>query len=434
MLRDMTSTPGTSKRSFGIGLMALAGAIFLAVHVFGFSNAVTLSGDMVYGDGTAADLTPPPRYRLMRVPATPLAAKHDAANRLAADFAQIYFCAQQFDRPGAAYNTKDTLDPWHRPALYAPLTHWLCLVTVCKLPYGYASLGHVLAQYLLFLLSFVFAFKVLAIMRHLPLGLLLVNGGLFLTPVGLSWFERGQFSLYVGSAYLWLFLGLYKRNALFLILAALFAYVKWTSFPAIFVVLCLWILTAKSKEDRIRILGLTLAFAATIVVCFLLFLDHGLYFLSSILTQELSNRIPYGISLMHIIPRWTVKILPVLIVALGWLGARRYRLDFEALFPFLLGASIVSLLYPTAAYEYNVPSLFGLIPFAIHWALSPDLGRALVGRVMAGLFILFLAVAAFSPLSNHANTYFYLVVSVIMMALPLWASRKDTGGHGLRPA
>ena len=120
--------------------------------------------------------------------------------------------------------------------------------------YGFASFLHILIQILLFFVSFIYAFKVLQIGKDLFPVILLVNFCLFLTPVGLSCFEPGQFSLYVSLSYLWLFLGLFNRNGYYILLSALFAYVKWTSFPFVSLVILLWVLNSKSiKELRYSI-------------------------------------------------------------------------------------------------------------------------------------------------------------------------------------
>ena len=145
--------------------------------------------------------------------------------------------------------------------------------------YGFASFLHILIQILLFFVSFIYAFKVLQIEKDLFPVILLVNFCLFLTPVGLSWFERGQFSLYVSLSYLWLFLGLFNRNGYYILLSALFAYVKWTSFPFIFVVILLWLLNSKSIRELRYSVSLASVYPLMVVFLFLLYFDYGIHFL-----------------------------------------------------------------------------------------------------------------------------------------------------------
>ena len=121
-----------------------------------------------------------------------------------------------------------------------------------------------------------------------------VNFCLFLTPVGLSWFERGQFSLYVSLSYLWLVLGLVNRNGYYIFLSALFAYVKWTSFPFIFLVLVLWLLNSKSIKELKYSIYLALVFPLTVVFFFLLYLEYGIHFLVGLFEQEIAYE-PQGL-------------------------------------------------------------------------------------------------------------------------------------------
>ena len=198
---------------------------FIVLQSLSLYNFILLSKDMIYGDSSGLYLKPLPRYGFMRVPENTFTLKYEAFHRLAADFAQIYFPSQKLSSLTTAY-TKDTLDPWQRPSRYAPFIHAVYSFSFCKFEYGFASFLHMLVQMLLFFASFIYAFKILRIEKDLFPVILLVNFCLFLTPVGLSWFERGQFSLYVSLSYLWLFLGLVNRNGYYIFISALFAYAR----------------------------------------------------------------------------------------------------------------------------------------------------------------------------------------------------------------
>ena len=196
-------------------------AVFFIFHLFILNNLMLLSRDMVYGDFSAAKLSPAPRLKIRRVQIR----KYNALNRLGIDFAQVYFPSKAFSNLEKNYFEGDG-DPLKRPSRYAPLIHYLCAISICNLDYGLATFLHMLIQLALFYLSLFYALMKLDLKKYILPTVLLVNYFLFLTPVGLSWFERGQFSLYVASAYLWLILGLRKSNPFLILLSACFSFVK----------------------------------------------------------------------------------------------------------------------------------------------------------------------------------------------------------------
>jgi len=300
----------------------------------------------------------------MRLPAGPLPHAHDGVGRLGADFAQIYFPAQQISRTAESYR-EGTSDPWGRPSRYPPLVHRACAGTICQLPYGPASLAHVVLQYLLLLVSLLYVFRRWNLQDSLLPALLLVNVCLFLSPVGLAWFERGQFTLYVALSILWLTFGLIERSTPSIALATLFAYVKWTAFPFVFVIVGLWVAVSKDRAELRSRIPLALLVPAAAAGLFVLDFASGLDFLAGLRHQEL-NLPSSGLSLTRFLPRAIVKALPFALLA--W-GATRYRRtdDFTECAQFLALASVLLLLYPTKAFDYSVPCLFGLVPVLVRW-------------------------------------------------------------------
>ncbi|MFP6720945.1 MAG: hypothetical protein VCF25_11890 [Candidatus Poribacteria bacterium] len=397
--------------------------IFLILHCLILNNFILLSKDMIYGDFSGLDLNPLPRYGFMRVPENHFTLKYESVNRLAADFSQIYFPSQKFSSLTTAY-TKETLDPWQRPSRYAPFIHAMCSISLCKFEYGFASFLHMLVQMLLFFLSFIYAFKILQIEKDLFPSILLVNFCLFLTPVGLSWFERGQFSLYVSLSYLWLVLGLVNRNGYYIFLSALFAYVKWTSFPFIFLVLVLWLLNSKSIKELKYSIYLALVFLLTVVFFFLLYLEYGIHFLVGLFEQEIAYE-PQGLSLMKLFPRFIVKTLPFMLVVLGYLNIRRCKNKFLFLIPYFMGSGIILTIYPTLAYDYSIPCLFCFIPLVIYWAKCFKLDEHSIGRLIKYLFFFFVIIASFSIniievfSSELTIIYGYILFAAVFILLPL---------------
>ena len=206
-------------------LKSLFFIIFVVAHVFILRNIILLSKDVVTGDGSGDGLIPFPRYGLVKIPDNPSSQQYQAQNRLEVDFAQVYFPSQQMASLSDNYRT-GILDPRQRPSRYAPLVHYLCAITICKFNYGIASLLHIAIQTLLFYVAFILSFKILNIEKLILPGLLLANIYLFLTPAGLSWFERGQFSVYIGIGYLLMFVGFIKKNYLLVLLSIVFAFHK----------------------------------------------------------------------------------------------------------------------------------------------------------------------------------------------------------------
>jgi hypothetical protein len=163
--------------------------------------------------------------------------------------------------------------------------------------------------------------------------MLLINFCLFLTPVGITWFERGQFSLYIALAYLWLILGRHTHNPFYVLLSALFAFVKWTSLPFIFVILALDLVSSKDlNELKCSVLfgGL---FAIVFVLLSLPFYNATRAYLTGLYQQELTLR-GEGLSLMIFLPRTLVKSLPFMLIVAGWLAARQLNIVPLQLVPF----------------------------------------------------------------------------------------------------
>lgn len=349
--------------------------VFFVFHCAIAYNFYFLAKDTISGDSSASKLLVKPRYNFMRVPANDLTKQYGAENRLSGDFAQIYFPTRA-SSPNA-YN-EDSPDPWHRHSRYAPFVHAVCRYSLCRLPYGYAGFLNMLVQLSLLYASFFIAFRRLGIERHLPASILLANTCLFLTPVGLSWFERGQFSVFVTLAYLWLIMGIIKRNPRYLVFSALFAYFKWTSFPFISVVGALWLLNSKSLMELKRNVSLAILVPSTIAMLFLFDLKDGIAFLGGLLEQELASQ-PAGLSLGLLIPRALVKSLPLVLVVLGYLSVRKNKGEFALLMPYLAAAGVLSVLYPTWSFDYSTPCLLCFIPLLIHWTQLAKMPRQQAG-------------------------------------------------------
>jgi hypothetical protein len=372
-------------------------------------NFYWLSRDMIYGDSSGQAVFPQPLIEFMRVPDSVIAIEHNAVNRIAADYAQIYFPSQELSNLTRNYET-GYLDPWARPSRYAPLIHYICSILFCKLGYGYASFIHMLTQMVLFYFFFIIAFKALGIETNLWSGLLLVNIFLFATPAGLGWFERGQFSLYIALSYLLLILGFLKNKPAFVIASAMFAYVKWTSFPFLFVVFAVYLLSSSNMKEGLKNTRLALIYLLIILSLSLLFRSSFIHFLEGLYIQE-ANTTPAGISLVWVLPRSIVKGLPFFLIVLGYLALQRNNKTFSYLIPYLVGSGILLLNYPTKSYEYNIPNLFCFIPLIFYWTKKSDL----ISKMIRYSFFLFIILMSFSYyISLFKNIYIILSIYVVV--------------------
>jgi hypothetical protein len=354
-----------------------------------------LGRDVVTGDGSIARLVVSPRYPPLRIPPSDRAALGEATGRLTADFAQVYFPARAETPLAYAYHRSSSLDPWTRNSRFAPLVHAACGWTVCLLPYGWASLAHLVLQLALLGYTLVRARALLALPREsLPTMLALATACLCLAPVGLAFLERGQWSVYVGLGYCWLVLGLLLDRPRFVVAAAVLAFLKWTSLPFTCVVLGTHVLSGGSLDECRRRARPALIFAATFAALFVCLPEAGMAFFDGLQRQELGSN-SNGLSLVLFLPRPVVKLLPFALAGIGAIGFRGRAPSDPALVPFAAGAAILLLGYPTVAHDYSLPSILGFLPLVAYWARSGAVPEPLGSLASAG-FGLFLVLASWS--------------------------------------
>lgn len=406
--------------------------LFIAIHYFIARNIWLMSRDLLNGDFSGKAVHPAPQEGFFRIPNGKYVKPNRALDRLAADFAQVYFPSRMFEELEKSY-TDGAFDPWDRASRYAPFVHYLCALSYCRLKYGPASLAHVYLQLLLFYISFIAAFIILKIPRYLPFGILFINVCLFLTPVGLSWFERGQFSLYVAMAYLFVTLGILKRNRIFFLLGGFFAFIKWTTFPVLFILLSVFIFASGSYKKIKANLLLALPLAAVIVLLLAWFPKEGYSFVIGLYNQEtLADGV--GISLVRVLPVAWVKFMPLGLIIIGILHVRQYRDAIEGMLPFVGGACILMVMYPTISFEYNLLGVFFFIPIVIHWSeWAKEAGWTRANLFSYGFF-LYLIVASWSGLLLTATGNEYLIYGVygamaaslllVPLLLPQFGERK----------
>jgi len=398
--------------------------IFIVSHYHIFINVYLLSRDILFADFSIKNVRPQPHYNPKRLPDVFFVRQAGAYNHLALDFAQVYFPSRRFDDLKNNYMSGE-YDPKGRSSRYAPFIHYLCSLTYCRLDYGQASFIHLFLQILLFYVFFVASFVYLKITNYIPFGILLVNVSLFLTPAGISWFERGQFSLYVALSYLFILLFTLERRFWFILLSALFAFVKWTSFPFIFVIMAIILLVSNDyKNFKLNILFVSL-FLTVVILLLVFFSDTSYYFLRGLYEQERFSD-PEGVSLIKLLPKAYVKIMPLLLIFLGLLYARKYRGNFIRCMPFFTAVGILMLMYPTIAYEYNMPAMLGFVPLMLYWSSLPENQvEVVLRRIVIGVFVLFLLSASYTKtlgviFANKQIAFLiYLISAAFFSVIPI---------------
>ncbi len=363
-------------------------ALFILLHVLMARNLWLFARDTLTGNLAANQTWPAPQYGFFRIPKTSLTEQYHAHDRLAGDFAQVYFPAQNLAFLDENYRTGN-LDPWGRPSRYAPLVHALCALTYCRLTYPEACLVQITAQLFLFYLIFGIAFFLLKIENYLPPAILLVNFCLFLTPAGLSWLERGQFSLYTASSYLLFILAYLRKSRGLIILAAIFAFIKWTSLPFIFVTAVVMLFSSQNQQDFWRNLLHAALFGLTFLLLLGLFPSAATDFIAGLINQE-RHALPEGISLARLVPVEYAKLLPAVLIGIGLACTRLARNQVEAYLPFLLATGILMTLYPTVAYEYSIVCLLAFLPPILYWAGSWSPFYYNERKILVYVFIIFL--------------------------------------------
>ncbi len=120
-----------------------------------------------------------------------------------------------------------------------------------------------------------------------------------------------------------------------------------------------------------------------------------------------------------------VKFLPIPLIILGYMHVKINHNVIERSIPFLAGAAIIMLTYPTMAFEYNLPSLLGFIPLIIYWVKLPDNPiKAPVRKVMKYSFLAFVFFASSSSYIKTPRGGIvlseYLIISLILIIVPLF--------------
>ena len=175
----------------------VAGVVCLALLL---SLGLGLKALLTTGD--LQRLFPQPFYGLMRVP---------NLGSTGGDFSQIYFGALRLRRQGVSPYEPPSPDPFDRPPGYPWLTYWLA-VPLTLLPYHRALLAHMAGQFIVFVAATIATLGLTGCLRAWSAVFATVVPLLVLTPIGLTFVERGQFDLYVAASYVLVFTALFEPH------------------------------------------------------------------------------------------------------------------------------------------------------------------------------------------------------------------------------
>jgi hypothetical protein len=369
---------------------------------------------------------PPVLYLLMPSPGTsPVEGAPGAAG---GDFSQVYTSALALRHGESAYfpKTPAFADRFGRPAGYPPLMNWLG-VPLTLLPYHAALLVHVVASLALLFATTAFILWQMGSGQHILRALLVEASLYFLTPIGFTHLERGQFDLIVASASALAVASIFlPRHGLGCSLASGFmGALKWTSVPFLGCFSALAILLGSGRK-RWWSVGLL----AIMALGTLAFWRELAEYWQSIRVFEVDAK-PRGLTLQHYLPRPLARLLPALVAgAIGGLALRRARTPArrEALL-FALSAPVSILLmalaacYAATSYEYHSVALLGAVPGLIVWLEKDGMVPVWIKATVTFGFALFLCVAfrtfqvELPPFDSNWMTRNYAAFSVLMLML-----------------
>jgi hypothetical protein len=377
-------------------------------------------------------------YTLMAVPGTSPAP--GAAGAAGADFSQVYTSALALRHGESAYHPKspEFADRFGRLPNYPPLANWI-YVPLTLLPYYAALLVHTGLSLLALFGATVFVLLRMGLRRRIR-GVVLVQASLyFLTPIGFTHFERGQFDLLVATSFLLCFTCVFADRNRFgsAALSGLLGALKWTALPFLgcFAVLG-FLLDSRSKRWGF---GVILAVVA---------LGTGLFwrgmsdYWTSLRFYEFDVS-PSGLTLENFLPRTWSKLTPVLATAslaifalLRLPTADRPRILKAISAPFALALANLSICFGKFSYEYRTVATLGMVPALIVWL---ELERAVPPRMKvatSAAFGLFLILAfrlfGLTALSFANMTGIYLALALFFLGVCAYTIHAARMAPGVR--
>jgi Glycosyltransferase family 87 len=356
---------------------------------------------------------------------TPLATPGTGA--AGADFVDIYMSAQALRHGESAYKptTPAFADPFGRLKNYPALMYWL-YVPLTLLPFWPALVVHSVASLLALFGATVFMLRKACLDRHIGLVLLAQAGLFFLTPIGATHFERGQFDLLVAAMIALCFACTFVNRGIFVLAIAtgMAGAVKWTSVPFLGCFSAFGFLLSSGRRRWAFFVLPCLTLLSTVV-----FWGSLHEYWESIRFFELNVR-PSGLSLRYLLPRLPARLLPValtlglaiLVWARAGSASERSRLLGDVGAPFAVVLTNLAICYPTFSYEYHTVTALGMLPALVVWTEKATHVPVWVKAVTCALYAVLLIVAfrlldQLVVLSPRTMSIIYVVFSALFLAI-----------------
>ncbi len=284
----------------------------------------------------------------------------DASENLGADFSALFFSAKGYLQTGVMYNNR--YDPWGRSAVTFP-PHLIFITAKISQIFQYplSLIFNNYVQIALFIFSMCyflkqFHFLALALSLHF----------IFWSPVGLTWFERGQTDLYAASAIVLFLKAIRDQRKWDFWFAGVLLSFKWSAAPFFLFFGLVYLLYEKFETQKIyQKFSHLLIGIAPVLLLLLIFPKNSMDYLKLVIDAE-KNIEPVGISIAFFLGPLLGKTLP-LILALCFVALRHFRGQsqkglaiIESLFIFLFIYLCCG--YGSIAWEYRVMCLLAIIP------------------------------------------------------------------------
>jgi hypothetical protein len=388
---DAQDTEYTGPVSGGIATRFCRGATYL---VFAALALATLFNDLhLLRNGSTGALYPMTVYEVLPIPGT--AANPEAPGAAGADFSQVYTSALALRHGQSAYQPTDPAyrDRFGRPAGYPPLANWV-YVPLSWLPYHQALTAHSALSLTGFLAAAAWLLRKTGLSRHTWRVVLLTASFYFLTPIGVSHLERGQFDWLVATAIVlcvscWFSPGTHFGAA---VICGLVGALKWTAAPFLGCFAALGFLVASGLKRWVFFVIPLVMGLATVV-----FWSELKEYWGTIEYYELDSE-PIGLTLEAYLPRPWAKAMPVIITAClatvvlvrSRSAAARARILGASSLPFALALTNLTVCYVAESFEYHSVTTLAMVPVLVTWVeREPWVSRRLKGFIGV-VFALFL--------------------------------------------
>ncbi|MBF0331955.1 MAG: hypothetical protein HQL17_08495 [Candidatus Omnitrophica bacterium] len=330
----------------------------------------------------------------------------------AVDFAGLYMIARHFGEPDLYQGKYDVMK---RTVVFPPILFYMCNRLFCGISFPQAALCFIFLQVAILLISSFW------ILRYYRLGVLIVPTAvlyfflLFLTPVGLTWFERGQFDIYPALSILFFMFAVYESKGYAFVLSAFFASLKWVA-PLFFLQAFIAYLFLFHARRSWGYFGL---FMGTILLTLIVFPYDLIYsYFQCLLEYQKISPLPSNISLINKIPSLVQSVLIILssgAYVLALFQCKEKGIFFKTFLPYATGLLALNILMMSRPWEYKALCFLGFVPMIVPWAMkfTNSYVYRVVFLVAFGLFlmIVFRTYGLFMPLPIGAE-----VITTIYLA------------------